>query len=51
MDLYTLTQLLEKRKGEFAKLIGDSYFKKDQYERSFEYYQIFMRNAKSTREE
>ena len=45
-----IDSITEKRKGEFAKLIGDSYFKKNQYERSLEYYQTFMRNAKSTRE-
>ena len=45
-----IDSVTEKRKGEFAKLIGDSYFKKNQYQRSLEYYQVFKKHAKSTRE-
>ena len=45
-----IDSVTEKRKGEFAKLIGDSYFKKNQYDRSLEYYKIFKKNVKSTRE-
>jgi tetratricopeptide (TPR) repeat protein len=45
-----IDSVTEKRKGEFAKLIGDSYFKKNKYESSLEYYKIFKRNAKSNRE-
>ena len=45
-----LDSITEKRKGEFAKLIADSYFKKKQYKTSLTYYKIFKKHAKSSRE-
>ena len=41
-----IDSVTEKRKGEFAKLIGDSYFKKDQYERSLKYLSNFHEKCK-----
>ena len=44
-----LDSITEKRKGEFAKLIADSYFKKNQYKTSLSFYKIFKKHAKSSR--
>ena len=45
-----LDSITEKRKGEFAKLIADSYFKKNQYKTSLSFYKIFKKYAKSSRQ-
>ena len=45
-----LDSITQKRKGEFAKLIADSYFKKNQFKTSLSFYKIFKKHAKSDRE-
>jgi len=45
-----MDSITDKRKGEFAKLIGDSYFKNKDFLKSLEYYKIFKKSSKSTRE-
>lgn len=38
-----------KRKGEFAKLIGDAYYKNNSFKTAIKYYKIFKKNTKSNR--
>jgi len=45
-----MDSITEKRKGEFAKLIADSYFKKKNFKTSLSFYKIFKKYAKSDRE-
>ena len=45
-----MDSITEKRKGEFAKLIADSYFKNKNFKTSLSYYKIFKKYAKSSRE-
>lgn len=40
----------KKRKGEFAKLIGDAYYKSSEYNTAISYYKIFKKYSKSSRE-
>ena len=40
----------KKRKGEFAKLIGDAYYKSSEYTTAISYYKIFKKYSKSSRE-
>ena len=45
-----MDSITDKRKGEFAKLIGDAYYMKNDYPSAVNYYKIFKKNAKSNRE-
>ncbi len=45
-----MDSITDKRKGEFAKLIGDAYYMKNEYQSAVKYYKIFKKNAKSNRE-
>ena len=45
-----IDSVIEKRKGEFAKLIGDSYYKKPDYTKAIDYYKVFKKYAKADRE-
>ena len=45
-----IDSVIEKRKGEFAKLIGDSYYKSQDYKSALDYYKIFKKHAKANRE-
>jgi len=45
-----MDSVTEKRKGEFAKLIGDAFYMQSNYESAVKYYKIFKKNAKSSRE-
>ena len=45
-----IDSVIEKRKGEFAKLIGDSYYKNQDYIKAIDYYKVFKKYAKADRE-
>ena len=45
-----MDSVTKKRKGEFAKLIGDAYYKSNSYEKAIKYYKIFKKNSKANRE-
>ena len=42
-----MDSITDKRKGEFAKLIGDAYYMKNDYPSAVNYYKIFKKNAKN----
>jgi tetratricopeptide (TPR) repeat protein len=45
-----MDSVTEKRKGEFAKLLGDAYYKRTNYRTAINYYKIFRKHSKSDRE-
>ena len=45
-----MDSVTEKRKGEFAKLIGDAYYKNNSFKTAIKYYKIFKKNTKSNRQ-
>ena len=45
-----MDSITEKRKGEFAKLIGDSYYQKQKYQQAIDYYKIFKKLSRADRE-
>ena len=46
-----LDSVIKKRKGEFAKLIADSYYYNEQYENSIPYFKEFKKSVNATRED
>ncbi|MBG15108.1 MAG: hypothetical protein CL853_02020 [Crocinitomicaceae bacterium] len=46
-----LDSVIEKRKGEFAKLIADAYYYNEQYANSIPYFKEFKKSVKATRED
>ncbi len=45
-----MDSITEKRKGEFAKLIGDSYYQKQNYKVAIDYYKTFKKFSRADRE-